>query len=78
VRGIEVGHIFQLGTKYSQAMGALFTDAEGNQHPIIMGCYGLGVSRCLAAVVEAHHDEDGICFPITVAPFEVILISGQP
>lgn len=78
VRGIEVGHIFQLGTKYSQAMGALFTDAEGNQHPIIMGCYGLGVSRCLAAVVEAHHDEDGIHFPITVAPFEVILILVNP
>jgi prolyl-tRNA synthetase len=78
VRGIEVGHIFQLGTKYSQAMGALFTDAEGNQRPIIMGCYGLGVSRCLAAVVEAHHDEDGICFPITVAPFEVILILVNP
>jgi prolyl-tRNA synthetase len=78
VRGIEVGHIFQLGTKYSQAMGALYTDAEGNQHPIIMGCYGLGVSRCLAAVVEAHHDEDGICFPITVAPFEVILILVNP
>jgi prolyl-tRNA synthetase len=78
VRGIEVGHIFQLGTKYSQAMGALFTDAEGNQKPIIMGCYGLGVSRCLAAVVEAHHDEDGICFPITVAPFEVILILVNP
>jgi prolyl-tRNA synthetase len=78
VRGIEVGHIFQLGTKYSQAMGALFTDAEGNQRPIIMGCYGLGVSRCLAAVVEAHHDEDGIRFPITVAPFEVILILVNP
>jgi prolyl-tRNA synthetase len=78
VRGIEVGHIFQLGTKYSQAMGALYTDAEGNQHPIIMGCYGLGVSRCLAAVVEAHHDEDGIRFPITVAPFEAILILVNP
>jgi prolyl-tRNA synthetase len=78
VRGIEVGHIFQLGAKYSQAMGALYTDAEGNQHPIIMGCYGLGVSRCLAAVVEAHHDEDGIRFPITVAPFEVILILVNP
>jgi prolyl-tRNA synthetase len=59
-------------------MGALFTDAEGNQKPIIMGCYGLGVSRCLAAVVEAHHDEDGICFPITVAPFEVVLILVNP
>jgi prolyl-tRNA synthetase len=78
VRGIEVGHIFQLGVKYSQAMGALFTDAAGNQKPIIMGCYGLGVSRCLAAVVEAHHDEDGICFPITVAPFEVVLILVNP
>ncbi len=78
VRGIEVGHIFQLGIKYSQAMGALFTDAAGNQKPIIMGCYGLGVSRCLAAIVEAHHDEDGIRFPITVAPFEVILILVNP
>lgn len=74
VRGIEVGHIFQLGTKYSEAMGALFTDAQGNQKPIIMGCYGLGVSRCLSAIAEAHHDADGICFPITVAPFEVVLI----
>jgi prolyl-tRNA synthetase len=73
-----VGHIFQLGTKYSQAMNALFTDAEGNLKPILMGCYGLGVSRCLAAIVEAHHDEDGICFPITVAPFEVILILVNP
>jgi prolyl-tRNA synthetase len=78
VRGIEVGHIFQLGIKYSQAMGALFTDAEGNQKPIIMGCYGLGVSRCLAAIVEAHHDEDGIRFPLAVAPFEVILILVNP
>ncbi len=74
VRGIEVGHIFQLGTKYSEAMGAQFTDGEGNLHPIIMGCYGLGVSRCLAAIVEVHHDKDGIRFPISVAPFEVVLI----
>ncbi len=78
VRGIEVGHIFQLGTKYSQAMNALFTDAQGNLKPILMGCYGLGVSRCLAAIAEAHHDENGICFPITVAPFEVILILVNP
>ncbi len=78
VRGIEVGHIFQLGVKYSEAMGALFTDAEGNQKPIIMGCYGLGVSRCLAAIAEVHHDADGICFPITVAPFEVVLILVNP
>jgi prolyl-tRNA synthetase len=78
VRGIEVGHIFQLGTKYSRAMNALFTDAQGNLKPILMGCYGLGVSRCLAAIAEAHHDEDGICFPITVAPFEVILILVNP
>lgn len=78
VRGIEVGHIFQLGVKYSEAMGALYTDAEGNQKPIIMGCYGLGVSRCLAAVAEVHHDADGICFPITVAPFEVVLILVNP
>ncbi len=78
VRGIEVGHIFQLGIKYSQAMNALFTDAQGNLKPILMGCYGLGVSRCLAAIAEAHHDENGICFPITVAPFEAILILVNP
>ncbi|MEN3001102.1 MAG: proline--tRNA ligase [Armatimonadota bacterium] len=78
VRGIEVGHIFQLGIKYSHAMNALFTDAQGNLKPILMGCYGLGVSRCLAAIAEAHHDEHGICFPITVAPFEVILILVNP
>ena len=78
VRGIEVGHIFQLGVKYSRAMNALFTDAQGNLKPILMGCYGLGVSRCLAAIAEAHHDEHGIRFPITVAPFEVILILVNP
>jgi prolyl-tRNA synthetase len=78
VHGIEVGHIFQLGTKYSTAMGANFSNESGNLKPILMGCYGLGVSRCLAAIVETSHDADGIIFPITVAPFAVVLILVNP
>lgn len=73
-RGIEVGHIFKLGTKYSKDMSALFQDEQGAKHPIIMGCYGLGVSRTMASAIEAHHDENGICWPITIAPFEVGII----
>jgi prolyl-tRNA synthetase len=73
-RGIEVGHIFKLGTKYSKAMGADFQNEAGQQHPIIMGCYGLGVSRTMAAAIEAHHDENGIIWPISIAPFEAVLL----
>ncbi|MCX6378869.1 MAG: proline--tRNA ligase [Armatimonadetes bacterium] len=73
-RGIEVGHIFKLGTKYSKDMSALFQDEQGAKHPIIMGCYGLGVSRTMASAIEAHHDENGIRWPITIAPFEVGII----
>jgi len=73
-RGIEVGQIFQLGTKYSQAMGATFSDEKGESHPIVMGCYGIGVSRTMAAIVEQHHDEKGIIWPLSVAPYEVIII----
>jgi prolyl-tRNA synthetase len=78
VHGIEVGHIFQLGTKYSDAMGATFSDEQGHLKPILMGCYGLGISRCLAAIVETAHDADGIIFPITAAPFEAVLILVNP
>lgn len=74
-RGIECGQVFQLGTKYSEAMGATFTDEAGKEQPLIMGCYGIGVSRTLAAVVEQHHDEAGISWPVCVAPYEVEIIS---
>lgn len=73
-RGIEVGQIFQLGTKYSQALGATYTDADGNEKPVIMGCYGIGVSRTVAAIVEQRHDEKGIIWPASVAPFAVVVV----
>jgi prolyl-tRNA synthetase len=73
-RGIEVSQVFQLGTKYSEAMGATFMDEDGVEKPFQMGCYGIGVSRTLAAVVEQHHDEHGIVFPVCVAPYEVEII----
>lgn len=72
-RGIEVGHIFKLGTKYSDLMGAYFSDADGNQRPITMGCYGIGVGRLLAAAIEQNHDENGIVFPASIAPYHVWL-----
>jgi prolyl-tRNA synthetase len=72
-RGIEVGHIFKLGTKYSEAMKCRFQDTEGNEQPMIMGCYGLGVGRTLAAAVEQNHDERGIIWPLPLAPYEVVL-----
>jgi prolyl-tRNA synthetase len=74
-RGIEVGHVFQLGTKYTQALDALYTDDDGAQHPMVMGCYGLGVSRTVTAVVEQHHDEHGIAWPASVAPYDVHLVA---
>ena len=72
-RGIEVGHVFKLGTRYSEALDAFFPDQEGNQGPIVMGCYGIGVGRLLAAAVEQHHDDKGIIFPISIAPYQVAL-----
>ena len=72
-RGIEVGHIFKLGTKYSKAMGATYLDADGKERPIVMGCYGIGVGRTMAAAIEQNHDKDGIIFPKSIAPFEVII-----
>jgi len=74
LRGIEVGHIFKLGTFFSERLGATYLDRQGRQRPIIMGCYGIGVGRLLSAVVEAHHDERGILFPPSVAPYQVYLV----
>ncbi|MEC4805197.1 MAG: proline--tRNA ligase [Jaaginema sp. PMC 1079.18] len=73
-RGIEVGHIFQLGTKYSQAMGATYTNENGEEIPLVMGCYGVGVSRLAQAVVEQSHDKDGIIWPVAIAPYHVIIV----
>jgi prolyl-tRNA synthetase len=77
VKGIEVGHVFQLGTKYSEKLGASFTDDEGTARPMLMGCYGIGISRTLAAAVEQHHDEHGIVWPVGIAPYAVHLITVQ-
>jgi prolyl-tRNA synthetase len=73
-RGVEVGHIFKLGTKYSEAMSATYLDEKGKARPFIMGCYGFGVSRMVAAVIEASHDENGICWPEAVAPFDLEIL----
>jgi len=73
-RGIEVGQVFYLGTKYSEAMGATYLDAEGRQRPIEMGCYGIGISRLVAAAVEQNHDANGIVWPVSIAPFHVLLL----
>ena len=73
-RGIEVGNIFQLGTKYSKPMNAVYLDADGKAKPYIMGCYGIGISRTAAAAVEAHHDEWGIKWPLAIAPYHVIIV----
>ena len=73
-RGIEVGNIFQLGTKYSAPMNAVFTDVDGKTKPYIMGCYGIGISRTAAAAVEAHYDEHGIKWPLAIAPYHAIVI----
>ena len=73
-RGIEVGLVFYLGTKYSIAMGATYLDAEGRERPIEMGCYGIGVSRLVAAAIEQNHDANGIIWPFSVAPFQVLLL----
>jgi prolyl-tRNA synthetase len=74
-RGIEVGHIFKLGTKYSEPMNCTFLDENGERKPMIMGCYGLGVGRTVAAAVEQSHDDDGIIWPMPIAPYEVVVTS---
>ncbi len=77
-RGIEVGHIFKLGDKYSKAMGFEILDAEGNRTPVIMGCYGIGVSRTIAACVEQSHDENGIIWPAPIAPYHILITLIKP
>jgi prolyl-tRNA synthetase len=72
-RGIEVGHVFYLGTKYSEAMRAVFVDEDGATRPIEMGCYGIGVTRLLGAAIEQNHDVRGIIWPAAIAPFEVVI-----
>lgn len=73
-RGIEVGHVFQLGTRYSEAMGATFLDEAGSAAPLLMGCYGIGVSRVVAAAIEQNHDDKGIIWPAPIAPFDAVII----
>jgi prolyl-tRNA synthetase len=74
-RGIEVGHVFKLGTKYSEKMRATFLDENGKEKPMIMGCYGIGISRTVAAVVEQNNDEDGITWPVSIAPYHIHVIA---
>jgi prolyl-tRNA synthetase len=73
-RGIEVGQVFQLGTKYTEALDCKYTDEAGAQHPMVMGCYGIGVTRVVAAIAEEHHDDLGLIWPAVVAPFKVHLV----
>ena len=75
IRGIEVGHIFKLGTFFSKALGCLYLNDKGEQLPVHMGCYGIGVGRLLAAAIEQNHDEKGIIFPMSIAPFHIHLVS---
>ncbi len=77
-KGIEVGHIFKLGTKYSLAMKATFLDDQGAETPFVMGCYGIGVSRVVAAAIEQHHDKDGIKLPAAIAPVQALLLNLSP
>ena len=76
--GIEVGQVFKLGTKYSEAMNATFLDNQGKAQPLIMGCYGIGISRTLSAIVEQNNDENGIIWPKSVTPFDLHLITINP
>ena len=73
-RGIEIGHIFQLGTKYSEALGATFTNEKGEEKPLVMGCYGIGVSRLAQAAIEQNHDADGLIWPAAIAPYQVLVV----
>ncbi|HUG90187.1 MAG TPA: YbaK/EbsC family protein, partial [Planctomycetaceae bacterium] len=75
VHGIEVGHVFKLGTKYSDALGAMFLDEKEQRHPIVMGCYGIGVNRIIAALAETSYDENGLIWPLSVAPYSVLVIA---
>ncbi|MCK4501964.1 MAG: proline--tRNA ligase [Desulfuromonadales bacterium] len=77
-RGIEVGHIFKLGTKYSEAMNATVLDAQGKSQPLVMGCYGIGAGRTVAAAIEQNHDENGLILPMPLAPFQVLVTMVNP
>jgi prolyl-tRNA synthetase len=77
-RGIEVGHVFKLGTKYSEALRATYLDADGKEQVIFMGCYGIGIGRTVAACIEQNHDADGIIFPLPIAPFQCVVSSVNP
>jgi prolyl-tRNA synthetase len=77
-RGIEIGQVFKLGTKYSEAMNATYLDADGKAKPLIMGCYGIGVSRTLSAICEQYHDDEGMIWPKSLAPFTIHLITVNP
>jgi prolyl-tRNA synthetase len=77
-KGIEVGHIFKLGTKYSDAMGLAIMDASQQKRSVIMGCYGIGVSRTMASTVEQNHDENGILWPAAIAPYHVLITMIRP
>jgi prolyl-tRNA synthetase len=76
-KALEVGHIFKLGTRYSETMGARVLDEGGREVPMVMGSYGIGVERILAGAVELHHDQDGIRFPLSIAPFHIALLPLQ-
>jgi prolyl-tRNA synthetase len=74
-RGVEVGNIFKLGTRYTEALDGMYLDRDGTEKPVVMGCYGIGSGRLLACIVEEHHDDKGICFPISVAPYHVYCVA---
>jgi prolyl-tRNA synthetase len=78
VRGVEVGNIFKLGTRYSEAFGASFLDRDGRRKPVVMGSYGIGLGRLLACIAEEHHDENGLVWPVSVAPYHVHFVAAEP
>lgn len=73
-KGIEVGQVFKLGTKYSEKLGCTYLDRDGKNHPMVMGCYGIGITRTVAASIEQNHDKDGIIWPVAIAPYEVVIV----
>jgi prolyl-tRNA synthetase len=77
VRGVEVGNIFKLGTRYSEALGASFLDGDGRRKPVVMGSYGIGLGRLLACIAEEHHDENGLVWPVSVAPYHVHIVAAE-
>lgn len=76
-KGIEVGQVFKLGTKYSEKLGCTYLDRDGKTHPIVMGCYGIGITRTVAASIEQNHDKDGIIWPVAIAPYEVVIVPAN-